>query len=606
MKPILRILTSSIFILLFFYFSANSSFAQSEKYDININSNYKINEEGTTNSSNTISVNNKTKYDFMSTFAVKLQRINDIRNIKAYYQGSRLQTTFKKDNDDTIIEVNLGKRLYGENKTFEFSLDYETSQMATKTGDHWEVFIPTMQNLDQLSNYLVSVQVPETFGKLSISKPREFFAESNIYKYSKNNLGKAGIYMLFGSSQTYSIYLSYHISNSNLFPIKSEVAIPPSTNYQDILINNISPKPQYIYEDIDGNWLAIYSLNPKEKIDIKTNLIAKVYSGIYKSVPEQENKSIYTKEDKFWEVNDIQIKKLSKNLKTPYQTYDFVIKSLNYNYNKIIGENTRLGAKGALLSPNSALCLEFTDLFIALARASGIPARAVEGYAYSQNSKLKPLSILKDTLHTWPEYYDSEKQSWVMIDPTWGSTTGGSDYFTSLDLSHIAFVIKGTNSQYPVSPGGYKNDPGEKDINVNLADSQEYKIIPNISVSDNLLSSNLPFLPIDFNITLKNNGNSQIKDEKIYVSSDLFPKNLEIDTGTIPPYGYKSYQVKLAGTSFLTNKVNKLNISFKNIAYSKNVSLGIDKKILYLLIGGGFVASVILSLAANRRRRLHI
>ncbi len=30
-----------------------------------------------------------------------------------------------------------------------------------------------------------------------------------------------------------------------------------------------------------------------------------------------------------------------------------------------------------------------------------------------------------------------------MIDPTWGATTGGVDYFETLDFDHFAFVVKG-------------------------------------------------------------------------------------------------------------------------------------------------------------------
>ncbi|NCC70435.1 hypothetical protein EOM09_02540, partial [bacterium] len=41
--------------------------------------------------------------------------------------------------------------------------------------------------------------------------------------------------------------------------------------------------------------------------------------------------------------------------------------------------------------PNSSICTDFTDLFITLARAKGIPAREVQGFAYTNNSKIKPI-----------------------------------------------------------------------------------------------------------------------------------------------------------------------------------------------------------------------
>lgn len=599
----------------FFFFSLcfimlplliNKTFAQIENFDIGINSSYKINEEGTANVSSIINIQNKTKYNFTSAFDIKLQKINDVRNVKAYYMGNRIQTTLKKDDESTVIEANLGKRIYGENKTFEFTIDYETSQFAKKTGDFWEIYIPSLQNYNQLSDYNITISVPQSFGKLSISKPENFLAQSGVYVFKKEVLDKSGVFLLFGSSQTYKIDLDYHLSNSNLFPIKSEIAVPPSTNYQDIIIKNISPKPVYIYEDSDGNWLAVYQLAPNQKLDVKTTLLAKVYTTPKKEILAQDKKNLFLEEKKYWETNNVKIKKIASNLKTAGNIYNYVVKTLGYNFSKIIGENQRLGAANALAHANSALCLEFTDLFIALARSAGIPARSVEGFAYSENVNIKPLSILKDTLHAWPEYYNNEKQAWIMIDPTWGNTTGGSDYFNSLDLDHITFVIKGKESDYPISPGGYKINPSLKDVNVSLDDPAEFKEIKNTEISNDLQSSYLPFIPVNFNITVKNNGNTPVKNEKIKIISDLFPNTMNIDTGIIPPYGAKSFAVKSEKIPVLTNKKYGVRILFGDLEYKKDLSIGFVSKLFIYLTGGGIFAAGAILIAAVKTRRLSI
>jgi len=54
----------------------------------------------------------------------------------------------------------------------------------------------------------------------------------------------------------------------------------------------------------------------------------------------------------------------------------------------------------------NAVCLEYTDLFVTLARAAGIPSRSIEGFAYTKNSRLRPLSLVDDVLHAWVQYYD--------------------------------------------------------------------------------------------------------------------------------------------------------------------------------------------------------
>lgn len=94
----------------------------------------------------------------------------------------------------------------------------------------------------------------------------------------------------------------------------------------------------------------------------------------------------------------------------------------------------------------------------------GIPARELNGYAITNEENLRPLSInlaKGDLLHSWPEFYDPTL-GWIQVDPTWGNTSG-IDYFTKLDTSHFAFVIKGINSEYPVPAGAYRTDQ-EKDL----------------------------------------------------------------------------------------------------------------------------------------------
>src|SRR5690606_7935727 len=122
----------------------------------------------------------------------------------------------------------------------------------------------------------------------------------------------------------------------------------------------------------------------------------------------------YLASQPFWELNSREVKEAVKDLKDAQEIYEYVVNTLSYNYGKVTGDNVRIGAKGALQDPENAVCLEFTDLFVALARSKGIPARSIEGYAYTQNETLRPLSLIKDVLHAWPEYYDDKKQAWIM------------------------------------------------------------------------------------------------------------------------------------------------------------------------------------------------
>ncbi|MFO1063208.1 MAG: transglutaminase-like domain-containing protein [Pirellulales bacterium] len=66
-------------------------------------------------------------------------------------------------------------------------------------------------------------------------------------------------------------------------------------------------------------------------------------------------------------------------------------------------------------------CWDYSDVFISLARASGVPARQVHGWLYESEG------------HIWPEVYIDGQ--WIAVDPTVGLRCG-SDYIpfaTSID-----------------------------------------------------------------------------------------------------------------------------------------------------------------------------
>jgi transglutaminase-like putative cysteine protease len=72
-------------------------------------------------------------------------------------------------------------------------------------------------------------------------------------------------------------------------------------------------------------------------------------------------------------------------------------------------------------------CNEHTQLYVALARAAGIPARSVAGLAYVRG---------KFYYHAWPEIHLGE---WVPVDPTFGQFPA--------DAAHLRFVVGGFTRQ---------------------------------------------------------------------------------------------------------------------------------------------------------------
>ena len=601
-----------LFFLLFlgiFLVSSSKAFASSA-FSTDYNVTYSISQNANTKVNINVTISNLTAQYYTPTYEIQVG-FKNIANLSAFDEKGALVPSVVSNNGGTNIKVAFNQRVVGLGEKHILNISFDTNEVSKNLNHVWEVNIPGLSSKSDFSSFNAKVIYPTSLGRPSFIKPNvtpKYENLLNSLSFTKDDLGTSGISITFGDHQIYGFNLAYHLGNSNLFPIKTDIALPPSTNYQDITIDSIYPKPVNVRIDNDGNWLAEYRLSPSQKINVEVKGKAKLNLFPKSEELTKEQISEYLKPKPYWESDSPKIKELAKELKTPQEIYNFVVKTLSYDYKTAYSSRQRLGAVNVLGNPNSSVCLEFTDLFIAIARASGIPAREVDGYANTQNTSQRPLSLVKDILHAWPEYYDFNKKAWVMIDPTWGNTTGGVDYFDVLDFDHFAFVVKGQNSGYPVPAGGYKlaQNANFKDVNVEIADNFNpvVKLTPQILAKDTLIAG----FPIDLNVNIKNDGNTVSNGSSVFFSTNyLKPKEQTIYFSKIPPYGNSSVQVRFLETNFLTYSNDKVKITFENKDYIKEIKILPVFFYKWVLLGGLiFVALLVISIIIKRSRRIHL
>lgn len=594
----------------FLFFSVFShSIRASENFAISADVIYTINENGVTNVNFNVNLTNKVPNSYASSYKIQLG-FSDIKNIRVSDEGGAINPIVTKTDEGNSIELaSFNKKVVGEGAILSFSLQFDTNDVAKKQGSIWEINIPGLSNQSDFSNFAVRVKTPQSFGKPAYVKP-EFSKilsyQNNTLNFTKDQLKKSGISIAYGEKQIYGFTLSYHLKNNNLFPVKTEIALPPTTNYQEVFIENITPSPANVTLDSDGNWLAQYSLFPSEKKDIEVKGSVEVSLYPKREILSEIDSAPYLVEKQYWQTKNDEIKKLADSLKTPAAIYQYLVKNLTYDYSRVTDSKPRLGALNVLKDPTSAVCLEFTDLFVTLARAAGIPAREVDGFAYTENSKQRPLSLVKDILHAWPEYYDRELQTWVMVDPTWGNTTGGVDYFNVLDFDHIAFSIKGYNSSYPVPAGGYKISGFEntKDVSVYFT-TKKTKSNENILFTSSVAQKQLSGLPIRGSLRIDNRGESMIGPQTITIQARrLRPATQKISIGVIPPFGYIESSFSFEKTPFLTNEQDTITI----LAGQKSIQNKIEISPIFLtrwtILGGVISASIVIFIVSIITKKL--
>ncbi|MDP3917743.1 MAG: transglutaminase-like domain-containing protein [Candidatus Woesebacteria bacterium] len=506
---------------------------------------YKVKDTGITEVNNKITLTNIFSNLYATSYSIVLDNINPT-NIKAYDEKGPLEI-IKNVSDKTIsLQVKFANPVVGKDKSRVFWVSFEEPSFAIRTGEVWEVSIPRLSETARFASYYINLEVPESFGQEAYISPtpRDTFKLDGLlkYKFNKEDVSKTGITAGFGQFQVFSFSLSYHLENPLNKESTTEIALPPDTAFQKVYYSNLNPRPTNMEVDSDGNWIGIFDLKPRERVDVTATGYVQIFASQRPYPrPTQETLNDNLIEQTYWEINDPVIVNEAKKFKTAREIYDFVATKLKYDYERVKPNVERLGAVKALQNPDSAICMEFTDLFIALARAVGIPAREVNGFAYTENPIIQPLSLVNDVLHAWPEYYDYEKGVWIPVDPTWASTTGGVDYFNKLDLRHFTFVIHGKSSTEPYPAGSYKlgSNP-QKDVFVSFGQLPVERN-SKIAIKANL-SKWIPLIANKLDIAISNPGPNAIYNITpiVYFDGVAIKSNNSFDI-LMPFQTYKTY-----------------------------------------------------------------
>lgn len=561
-----------IFLLASYFVGTSSLTFADENFTTSHSVTYFISEDGQTQVTQNISITNQTATQYISDYTLTIGS-ESISEVSASDPSGLITPEVTKENGQTTIKIKIAVKVVGRGKVLNIQTRYLYPEVIRKRGTVWEAILPSTSGLEKMNSYHLEISVPASFGDLIYSSPlpKEVKDQEGrtILTYEKEQLLKGVPRAAFGTFQLFKLRLTYHLENPNLWQGFTEIALPPDIpGYQKVILLNISPVPSQIRVDEDQNYLARYNLGSREKKDvIWEGYVVLFYPsrnfGSQKASeipPELINR--YTKPQKYWEVDNIEIKSAMEKLIDPQlsvfenvsEIYKFVVTILSYNKEKLSSPSfSRLGAVAALSTPRQAVCMEYTDLFITLSRAAGIPAREVDGFAYTEESQ-RPLSFAtsgRDVLHTWPQVF-IPGNGWVMVDPTWGSTAK-SDYFTAFDLSHIAFVVKGISSEYPLPAGSYKTSPTQKDVEVAL--STETQITEEkevVSLEINFPESWIDPLPISGELIIRNKGKTAVFGGAANLSpGNLVSKETNFSFPPLPPLGEIRIPLNLKFTDIL-------------------------------------------------------
>jgi len=194
--------------------------------------------------------------------------------------------------------------------------------------------------------------------------------------------------------------------------------------------------PEKIFTDGPNKYAEFIILDPLSDFELKITAKLEIYEYdleramlLEKDQVPENNFSEYLKEEKYIEVNNPVIQNMDLvHILTEYpldhvkMNYDYVMENLDYfEYNP--------GDVGAVrtLKNKGGDCTDYTDTFVALCRASGFPARSIEGY---------PTDAIDLAMgHNWSEIFING-YGWVPFDPTYDDNNGSSQNSTFKNLEN--------------------------------------------------------------------------------------------------------------------------------------------------------------------------
>lgn len=463
-------------------------------------------------------------------------------------QGRRLNRSIRNEGQYCVVSVPIEGPIHPGAKA-SIKITYDQTDVAKKYGRIWEILTPGFVGEEGTTNHL-TIRVPRHYGgTLFTDPPANNTSQDELYwvfDYSQESVQDKVIWMEFGDYQVIGVHGEFGLPPVGMTMDYYRISLPRDTQdgVQQVVIRSIDPEPLKIETDKEGNYYAVF-----EQDSLTTGKASyDAYAVLRPIRPESADAGIgpanlddYIASKKFWEADEPKIVAAANEAAAGAEgdeaigrkLYQYVIDMLEYDEAKI-DNNTRLGALEAL-NRRSGVCMEYADLFIALCRSKGIPARSVFGFAYDFGDYDPP-----DNGHEWTQIY-LQGRGWVTVDPTWGEI--GRDYYGQPSLSHTVMVVSGKDPQL-YSYVHYGNMPIDAEADISsVPTTDEVAITPGMDMNIDFPQQIEEESSESLTVKIANTGNVSLHDVEVSVDPGGF--KIEESSKTfknIPPYSEATAQ----------------------------------------------------------------
>lgn len=430
------------------------------------------------NSSNRIiSKENQETFQIIVTSenADKLQ--DSFASSQSFVNGKITQNISGKETSDALeVKVPYDTSI-GIRGSKEVKLTHTNFGLTQTTGALLDIFAPgfgkdyKFESNNTKYSYKTTVKLNRNLGEVGFVNPTPADTSTEgdyiVYHLSQESLLDSQIWIQIGKTQYYQFLLTQEVKASDTinkgYSNEYSLVIPrdmvEAEVVQEVFFKKFDPEPKQVVEDAEGNLIATFKMPSHQAGRITVEGYARVNkidkqasresSGALTDIDRSEM-SIYLNPAEFWEVDHLEIQQKAKELaqdKTNIyeiveSNYSHIVDTIDYSEVKRFGINDRQGALKTLRG-GAAVCMEYSDLFLTLSRAQGVPARAAFGYGYDAR-----IGENQQEAHQWVQVYMPQTDEWLSVDVTWGESgpalIGG-------DLNHFYTHVASVDPNSPPS-----------------------------------------------------------------------------------------------------------------------------------------------------------
>jgi transglutaminase-like putative cysteine protease len=316
------------------------------------------------------------------------------------------------------------------------------------------------------------------------------------------NEGKADVYSVTTMSVRYEVVVT-NAGPGDAESIPLTVALPrDSEPHQRVLSYDARPAPNRTFNDTHGSQFAVFIIprllagqqfvaSFNATFELRNMDINIKPSGVGTYAGEQD---AYLAPTPLADAADPAVVAKARALEAPsgdafesvWNFYNYIIDAIAYQ--QLPGE----WSASWVIEHGEGGSAELGNVFVALARAAGIPARRVSGWGDPFNSS-ETLTVNRFA-HGWAEFYFTG-YGWIPVDPTWGKTHR-FDNLARPDDRHVV-MTKGEGIHF-FDRGAYVSPSGDADVSTDYRLTTLSKSTTTVSLEHAIVIGFLYGLPLFF------------------------------------------------------------------------------------------------------------